>query len=263
MSDATAFLRADLSRARFQLSRFDDASFLGCRFDGTRLHIIEASRVRMTGVEFDDVEIWGEVGNLTVNGVEVGPLVEAELDRRHPERAAMRPSDAAGFREAWATVERLWAGTVARARRLDPALLHESVNGEWSFIETLRHLVLVHDGWIARTLRGEPAPFDPLGLPWDDPDPDRALPPGLTRDREARPSLDTVLKLRDDRIAAARDLIDALTDETLDARTEPNQVDGWPESNAYRVRNVLLHVLGEEWAHHRYATRDLDALAAR
>jgi hypothetical protein len=37
-------------------------------------------------------------------------------------------------------LERLWAETVRRARQLDPELLNESVAGEWSFIETLRHL---------------------------------------------------------------------------------------------------------------------------
>ena len=55
-------------------------------------------------------------------------------------------------------VERLWDGTVARARRLDPDLLHESVDGEWSFIETLRHLVFATDSWIRRAILGDPAP---------------------------------------------------------------------------------------------------------
>jgi uncharacterized damage-inducible protein DinB len=221
------------------------------------------SGVRMTGVELQDVEIFGDIGNLKVNGVEVGGLVEAELDRRYPERAKMRPSDAAGFREAWDTIERLWDGTVERARRFDPEQLHESVGGEWSFIETLRHLVLVTDGWIRRAVLGDPSPFDPLGLPWDDPNPTRALPPGLTRDREARPSLDTVLALRRDRMATVREVLDGLTDESLDTQTTPNPVEGWPESDAYRLRNVLLHLFREEWEHRLYAERDLGALEAR
>jgi hypothetical protein len=45
-------------------------------------------------------------------------------------------------------VERLWGETVVQARRLDPKLLHESVDGEWSFTETLRHLVFATDAWI-------------------------------------------------------------------------------------------------------------------
>ena len=47
----------------------------------------------------------------------------------------MRPTEPAGFREAWDIGERLWDGTVARARGMEPALLRESVDAEWSFIE--------------------------------------------------------------------------------------------------------------------------------
>jgi len=42
------------------------------------------SRVVMRGVELVDVDIDGEIVNLTVNGVDIGPLVNAELDRRYP-----------------------------------------------------------------------------------------------------------------------------------------------------------------------------------
>jgi uncharacterized damage-inducible protein DinB len=226
--------------------------------------IIEMSGVKMRGVELQDVEISGDIGNLTVNGVEVKPLVEAELDRRHPERAKMRPTDAAGFREAWDILERLWDGTIERARRLKPELLHGSVDGEWSFIQTLRHLVLVTDGWIRRSILGEASPFHPLGLPWDDPDDDsRPLPAGITRDRDARPSLDTVLELRRDRMATVREVVAGLTDESLDAETKPVGADGWPESRSYRVRRLLLHLFREEWEHRLYAERDLDILEAR
>lgn len=63
--------------------------------------------------------------NLRVNGVDVVPLVEAELNRRYPDRVKMRPTDADGFREAWDILERLWEQTVQRARGMAPELLHE------------------------------------------------------------------------------------------------------------------------------------------
>ena len=69
-------------------------------------------------VEVPDLEIQGELGRLVVNGVDVVDYVEAELDRRTPERALMRPTDADGFREAFSVLDRLWAGTVERARRV-------------------------------------------------------------------------------------------------------------------------------------------------
>jgi uncharacterized damage-inducible protein DinB len=257
------FQRVDLAGARFHLAQLGKVEFHGCEFAGTRFRIIEMNGVTMRGVELNDVEISGDIGNLKINGVEVGPLVEAELDRRHPERLRLRPSDAAGFREAWDVTEQLWNGTVERARGLEPDLLHESVDGEWSFIQTLRHLVLVTDGWIRRAALGDPSPWHPLGLPWDDPDETRALPAGLTRDRDVRPSLNEVLELRQDRMNTVRKLVEGLTDGSLDADTEPVLAPGWPEPRSYRVRNLLLHVLHEEWEHRCYAERDLDALSGR
>jgi uncharacterized damage-inducible protein DinB len=256
------FRRVDLTDSRFQLAQLSGVEFRGCEFVDTRFRIVEMTGVTMRGVELHNVDISGDIGNLKINGVEVGKLVEAELDRRYPERITMRPTDAAGFRTAWDLVERLWDGTVERARRLDSALLHKSVDGEWSFIETLRHLVLITDGWIRRTVLGDPSPWHPLGLPWDDPDETRSLPAGMTRDRDARPSLDTVLELRRDRMATVRELVTTLTDESLDDDTDPVGAPGWPESRNYRIRNLLLHLLHEEWEHRLYAERDLDALEA-
>ena len=140
---------------------------------------------------------------MTINGVDIGPLIEAELDRRYPDRAKMRPADPAGFREAWDILGRLWDQTVERARRLPPGLLHESVDGEWSFTETLRHLAFATDAWVSRAILGDPSPWAALDLPWD------GMPdtPGVPRDREARPPLDTVLALRHDRMSTVRDVI--------------------------------------------------------
>ena len=161
------FERVDLTGADFRGVDLTDGRFRGSYFGG----------VVMSGVELVDVRIDGEVRNLLVNGVDVAPLVEAELDRRDPDRARMRPTEPAGFREAWDIVERLWDGTVERARGFDPALLHESVDGEWSFVETLRHLVFATDAWVRRCILGDPSPWDP---PWR-----RARDPGRP-DRVAR-----------------------------------------------------------------------------
>src|SRR6478736_51236 len=86
-------------------SCFHDVDLSGSEFRAVFLR-----DVVMRGCILLDVTIDAEVRNLVVNGVDVAPLVEAELDRRHPERARMRPTDPTGFREAWDIVERLWAG---------------------------------------------------------------------------------------------------------------------------------------------------------
>jgi DinB superfamily/Pentapeptide repeats (8 copies) len=253
------FISADLSGSRFQRVDLKGAQLSEVDLSGAQLRGVVLNGAVMRGVELVNVEIHGDIENLKINGVDVGPLVNAELDRRYPDRAKMRPSDPAGFREAWDLVERLWDQTVERARRLDPELLHESVDGEWSFIETLRHLVFATDSWVRRGILGDPAPWDPLDLPWDEM-PDT---PGVPRDRDVRPSLDTVLALRRDRMATVRQVIGGLTDESLDSDTTPVEGPGWPPPRSFPVRECLLVVLSEEWEHRLYAERDLAALEAR
>jgi hypothetical protein len=250
------FRRADLSRARFERVDLTGAEFRSCHLIDTRLRNIEFNRVSIRGSELVEVDISGEIGRLTVNGVDVGPLVEAELDRRDPDRPRMRPLDPAGFRAAWDVVERRWAGTVERARRLDPALLHESVDGEWSFIETLRHLSFATDAWVRRAILGDPAPWDPLDLPWDE----MEETPGVPRDRAARPSLDEVLALRRGRMATVREVLDGLTAEELASDTTAVEGPGWPLPKPYPVDLCLRVVLNEEWEHRLYAERDLAVL---
>jgi DinB family protein len=213
----------------------------------------------MRGVALGNVDISGEIMNVTINGVDIGPLIEAELNTRYPERAAMRPTDPAGFREAWDILERLWEETLDRARALEPTLLHESVGGEWSFIETLRHLSFATDCWIRRAILGDPAPWHALDLPWDEM-PDT---PGVPRDRNVRPSLEEVLTVRRDRMATVREVLDSLTEESLAATTDPVDGPGWPPPRSFPVRECLLCVLNEEWKHRLYAERDLAILTAR
>ena len=250
------FTDADLAGARFERVNLTGAEFRAVDLSRATIRGAVLHGVQMRGVELGDVQIDGEIQNLVINGVDVGPLIEAELDRRDPLRASMRPTDPDGFREAWRILERLWVGTVERARSLDPELLHRSVDGEWSFIETLRHLVFATDSWVRRAILGDPSPWHPLGLPWDEM-PDT---PGIPRDRRAQPTLEQVLALRHDRMTGVRTLLDGLTEEFLDSRTTPVDAPGWPPPVSFPVRECLSVVLNEEWHHRLFAERDLDAL---
>jgi uncharacterized damage-inducible protein DinB len=229
----------------------------GAHVEHTDLRAISFHHVRFIGLELVDVEITGEIEDVTINGVDIGPLVEAELNRRTPDRAKMHPTTVEGFQEAWAILERLWAETVDRARALPPELLHERVRDEWSFIETLRHLGFASAAWAGRMVLGDPVPWHPLDLPWDEaPGWD-----GIPWDREARPSLDEVLAVRRERQAMVRDIITTLTPEQLGetvTRTEP----GWPQIEDFPLSQCLFIVVNEEWHHRLYAERDLDALTA-
>jgi uncharacterized protein YjbI with pentapeptide repeats len=252
------FIGADLRGSRFERADLSGAHLWAVDLTGAQFRGVDLTGVVMRGAELTGADIHGEIENLTINGVDIAPLVEAELNRRHPDRAKMCPAGPAGFREAWEILERLWGQTAERARGLRPELLHASVDGEWSFIETLRHLVFATDAWIRRAILGDPSPWDALGLPWDEM-PDT---PGVPRDRDARPSLDVMLELRRDRMSTVRRVIEDLTDTSLDGHTEPVEGPGWPRPRSYPVRECLLVILNEEWEHRLYAERDLDALQA-
>jgi len=233
-------------------SRFTRVDFTGSRFRAVALHGVVMRDVEVSGTSID-----GEIESLTVNGVDVAPLVNAELDRRHPERPLFRPTTADGFREAWDVNERLWAETVARARVLPEERLHESVGEEWSFIQTLRHLAFASQAWVGRGVLGNPRPWHPLSLPWDQMSPRDGVP----HDRDVRPPLDDALALRLEAMAMVRGVLDSLTDEQLDVAGQPLVGAGWPdEGKVLTPRKCLRVVLNEEWWHRRYAERDLDWL---
>ena len=243
---------------------FDNQDLSGSRFrhvdlSGSTFRNIDLSGARLVDVDLVDVEISGWLDNLRINDVDVAPLIEAELDRRHPDRVKMRPTDAAGFREAWAILERLWAGTVERARRLPPELLHERVHDEWSFIETLRHLLFATDAWVLRAFLGRPSPYDALDLPHTE----MGDVPGVPRDLEARPTLEEVLALRADRVRTVREVFEGLTDEVLAGHTQPVTAPGYPASESYAVQRCLRAAVNEEWQHRLYAERDLAVLEQR
>jgi uncharacterized protein YjbI with pentapeptide repeats len=255
----TEFIGENLAGSRFEDVYLTDAQFRDVDLTNARFHLVDLTGVLIRGAALVNMDISGEIENLRVNGVDVVPLVEAELNRRYPDRAKMRPADADGFREAWDILERLWQQTVERARGMAPELLHERVEGEWSFIETLRHLVFATDAWVKRAILGEPSPWDRLDLPHDEM-PDE---PSVPRDRDARPSLDEVLALRADRMATVRQVLADLTDERLAGVTEPVLEPGYPEQKSFAVRRCLQAILNEEWEHRLYAERDFDVLESR
>ncbi len=232
--------------------RFDGDDMAGAEFRNVDLTGARFQNVNLTGARFREAmlvnaRLSGMIDGLVVNDVEVAPLIDAELIRRHPERSKLRPRDADGVREAWAVIEDLWAATMRRARGLPEAMLHERVDGEWSFLETVRHLVFVIDVWISRNALGHDAPFHPLGVAPTF----VADPAAMGIDVDADPSLSEVIVVRDERMDIVRHLVADLADDDLQRAT-----------GEHTVHFCLLTLFEEEWAHHWYATRDLDALIA-
>lgn len=124
-------------------AEFRGASFMSEDFTGATFRDCDLRQVKITDSWLVDVSLSGLVGNLVVNDVDVTAYVDGELDKRHPERVQLRAMrTASDYRAMWDTIENLWSQTVARAGRLSGPALHQRVDDEWSFVETLRHLVL-------------------------------------------------------------------------------------------------------------------------
>jgi uncharacterized damage-inducible protein DinB len=222
-----------------------DAVFWGADLSGATFRDVRLDGARISHASLADVAIDAFIERLVINGVDVTEFVN-QRDQWYPLRAMLRPADPAGMRASWTEMERVWAETIARARRLSEAQLHESVGGEWSFVDTLRHLLFAMDKWFTVPILGEPT-FHPFGLPnsgsagldW----------PGL--DRTASPTLDEVLAARQQRAASFQQFLDALSVADLDREVTVL------ENGVVPIKECVYTVLEEEFHHDRYATRDL------
>jgi hypothetical protein len=234
-------------------ARIEDADF-----SGARLHAPNFEGAKITDAWFSGADISGDLEGLRMNGVDVAPLVAAELERLFPERARLRATEPGGLAEAWVMIEDRWRVTLDRAGALPPGAVFERVDEEWSFVETLRHLILATDCWLRRMIKGIDRPYHPWGLAgsW------LSDPASWGIDPAASPSLDEVLAVRRERMTEVRQTITAATAEELARVCAPPATPGHPN----RPQSVLqcLHViLTEEWEHNRYAVRDLESLGAR
>ncbi len=239
-------------------SGFRGASFTGEDFTGARFRDCDLRQVKITDSWLVDVCLSGLVGNLVVNDVDVTAYVDGELDKRHPERVQLRAMrTASNYRAMWDTIENLWAQAVARAGRLPGPALHQRVDDEWSFVETLRHLIFATDKWAGHMILGKPMPYHRLGLPGTATSPADAAALGI--DLGARPPLAQVLEVRGTRMAIVRGIVDGLTDDDLERECPRLPAPGYPEGT-YTLGRCLNVIMREECEHRRYAVRDLAVL---
>ena len=229
----------------------------GARFVGSDLSGVVMRGVDAAGADIDAPWLLDGESSFRVNGVDVVPYVEAELNRRFPGRAEKRAGDPDGLRAAWAVLERTWAGTLERVASMPAGTVDESVDGEWSFAQTLRHLVLATDMWFGRGILELEQPFHPLGLM----DAGSAGEDGIDMSvfRTDTPPYDEVLEVRAGRVAMVRDFLATATPERLAEQRKNPHAPEYPET----VLSCLHVVLEEEWEHYRYAVRDLDLIEAR
>ncbi len=231
-----------------------------CDLAGLEIRDCEVSGLKIVDCYGGDVYLGGDFERLVVNDVDVTAYVEGELDRRHPTRALAREAESPDdYRTAWDSIERLWEATLDRARLLPEARLHERVNGEWSFVETHRHLLFASDAWLGNAVLEHDAPYHPWCFPAGGMPAEEAAKLGLTLD--ATPTLDEVLTLRGQRMATMRSVVEGITEAELDRICARKPAEPYPDQT-YVVRRCLKVVLKEEAEHLRYALRDLAVLEA-
>ena len=127
------------------------------------------------------------------------------------------------LRAARAALERTWAGTLERVAAMPAGTVNVSVGGEWSFAQTLRHLVLATDMWLGRAILEVEQPFHPIGLADTGTEVD-----GLDMSifATATPSYSEVLEARAGRVAMVREFLATVTSGSwprrAGTRTIPN-----------------------------------------
>jgi hypothetical protein len=227
-----------------QEERFAERDLRGARFVECDLSDVTIRGVEVAGMDIDAPWL-SEGSGLRVNGVDVTPFVEQELDRRLPGRSRRRAGSAAGLRAAWVVADQAWDAAIKRAGELPSGSVEVRVDDEWSFVETLRHLVHAIDVWLGKGVLGlAEADFHPLGL-------------GHGGKVSEGATYEDVLAAHADRAAMVRDFLATVTDDVLDEerRNPHNPAD-------YETVRQCLHVIFEEsWEHLRFALRDLDAIA--
>jgi uncharacterized damage-inducible protein DinB len=246
------FTRSDDLRG----AEFVDTDLRGARFVGSDLSGVVMRGVDVQGADIDAPWLLDGESALRVNGVDVAPFVEAELNRRFPGRADRRVADPDGLRGAWVKLQSTWAATLERVAAMPAGTFEKSVGGEWSFAQTLRHLVRATDMWLGRAVLGIEEPFHPFGLA-DTATEDDSL--DMSAFAAVKPSYAEVLEARGNRVAMVRDFLAHVTPDEL-AATRKNPHDSDYEETTLSCLHVILE---EEWEHQRYALRDLDAIDAK
>jgi DinB superfamily/Pentapeptide repeats (8 copies) len=236
-------------------AEFTGADLRGARFTESYLSGAVMRGVDVHGVEIESPWLFDGESSLWVSGVDVIPLVDAELNRRFPGRAGRRAADPDGLCADWAALQATWAATLKRVAAMPAGTTGAPVGGEWSFAQTLRHLVMATDVWLGQAILEISQPFHPLGQP-DAGAGDGGL--DMSVFTTATPSYAEVLEARAGRVTMVRDFLATVSPAVLVSPC----TDPWDPGHQQTVLSCLPVILNEEWEHLRYAVRDLDAIEA-
>jgi hypothetical protein len=232
---------------QFEFRDLSDAEFWGVDLRRATFRDVDLTGARISHARLVDVDIDAEIDHLVINGVDVTTFVN-ERDVWFGLRSQVRPTDADGMRQAWQTFRSAWGAAIERAQAVPAEQRHTSVDGEWSFVQTVRHLVFATDKWFTAPILG--GGFHRIGLPntgsadfgW----------PGV--DPAADPSFEDAVAAWRDRSTQLSGHLDGIEPAGLDVEVDVL------ENGTSTVRDGIGVVFEEHFEHLRYATRDLDRL---
>ncbi|WP_125776648.1 DinB family protein [Antribacter gilvus] len=237
---------------------FKEATITRSTFAGATIRFSDLTGAKLRGVDVGGLDIDSHdlfFGSLIVNGVDVVPYVEAELNRLFPGRELQKAETPEGLREGWSAVQAAWAETVTQT---PPELVDAHVTDEWSLSQTLRHLVLATDTWLRGAIQGIEQPFHPFGQIFTGAE---RMGFDMSIFVAEPPSYDQILAVRAERQQLVTDFLATATPELL--AEERNDPWGGPASDWHpTVGDCVRVILEEEWAHLRYIRRDLALLTA-
>lgn len=230
---ADQFENQDMSGAVFHnvnlhKAAFDDVNLEGATIRNANLH----------GVSIADAYIAG----MTIFGLRIDELIEAEFDRRDPERVALRMADVFDPGEVARVMARLAQvraefATLLRTTSRDVLTAHPAPE-RWSALEHVRHLVFAEDMYLNRWLLRNDQPWCLLGF----------LPPFLTDNpafvdvgSEPTDDLDAVLAAWDAIDAGMKAFVVAVTPEIL--KRDTSDVDFGQGTVGHVLQGMAQHDL--------------------
>ncbi len=229
----------------FEFQDLSDAVFWGVDLQRATFRDVDLEGARISHARLADVVIDAEVDRLVINGVDVTAYVN-DRDEWFALRSQLRPTDLDSMRRGWQVFLAAWGSAIERAQALSDERRHASVDGEWSFVETIRHLVFATDKWFTVPILS--GSFHRIGLPnsgstnfgW----------PGL--DAAANPTFEEAVTAWRDRSSQLREHLDTVEPAALTVEVSVL------ENGASAVHDCIGVVFEEHFQHFRYATRDLD-----
>ena len=224
------------------------AVFWGADLSGARFRDVNLTDVKISHAWLVNVDIDALVDKVVINGVDVTAYVN-DSDPWYPLRAMLRPTDPEGMRAARAALEDVWAKTITRATALPEEMLHQSVNNEWSFVQTLRHLV---SRWTSGSRRRS---SEKASTRWGC----RTAARSTSRGRASITTSGRLCRELSPCVPIAPTAFAYLESVATTDFTRPIEV---LENGTNPLQECLYTVFEEEFWHNRYALRDLAQLEA-